>query len=105
MMRTVRHLSRSLRRVMPTCEEATRIASRRLDDDASLVQRARLALHLAICVWCRRYVRQLVFLDEAMRRFGEHAADAMATTLPAEARQRVKTALREAAASADGARD
>jgi predicted anti-sigma-YlaC factor YlaD len=87
-------LSRSLRRVMPTCEEATRIASSRLDDTASLVQKARLAMHLAICVWCRRYVRQIAFLRRVMRRLAEPPAGLGSTALPAEASERAKAALR-----------
>jgi hypothetical protein len=40
-----------------------------------------------------------------MKRFDEHARDALTATLPAEARQRAKAALSEAAATAEGARD
>ena len=94
MMRGLPSLLRSLGRVMPTCEEATRIASTRLDDGPSLVQRMRLAAHLAICVWCRRYVRQITFLRRAMRRLAESAGAGRAATLPPEARERAKAALR-----------
>jgi hypothetical protein len=93
MKRILRSVSRILRRVMPACEEATRIASDRLDDGVPLVRRIRLITHLVICVWCRRYVRQIALLRHSMRRY-DVAAGAGMTPLPAEARERIKTTLR-----------
>jgi len=87
---------------MPTCEEATYLASTRLDDGASLAQRMRLTAHLAICAWCRRYVRQIKLLRRAMRRLAETAGRGRVATLPEETRQKMKAALHGAAASPVG---
>jgi hypothetical protein len=91
-------LLRALDRVALTCEEASAMASRRLDMPLSVGQRCRLGLHFAICKWCRRYARQIELLRRAMRRLAEPPAAGVAAVLPAGARERIKAALRESSA-------
>ena len=88
-----------LRRVMPSCEEATRIASRLLDEPVPLGQRVRLRLHLAICKWCRRYVRQIAFLRRAMGRTLDPPPWASAAVLPDEVRGRLRMILHQDSSS------
>jgi predicted anti-sigma-YlaC factor YlaD len=77
-----------------TCEQATRVASARLDGPIPLAQRLRLAIHLAICRWCRRYARQIAFLRRVAAAASEAPAADTAPRLPEDARARIKAALK-----------
>ena len=45
----------------------TRLASESLDHDLTRVERAAVRLHLLYCSGCRRYMRQITLLRDAMR--------------------------------------
>jgi hypothetical protein len=45
--------------LMPSCREVTEKASEYVDKELSFWQRMGFAVHLFICVHCRRYVKQL----------------------------------------------
>ena len=51
------------------CKEVNRLVSHRLDRELSLLERAKVGMHLAICFLCRRFVRQI----DTMRRLTESA--------------------------------
>lgn len=78
---------------MLTCRDASRLQSEALDKKLSFVQRLGLALHLAICKWCRRYGRQVRFLREAAHEHPENLSEAVPQKLSAEARERIKQRL------------
>jgi hypothetical protein len=52
---------------MASCRQAGELLSRRRDTGLSLRGQAALHLHLAICVHCRRFSRQVDFLGRAFR--------------------------------------
>ncbi len=74
-----------------------------LDQPLSFSQRAGLRVHLWLCKWCRRYGRQIEFLRTAARADGhDHIhAHAPEKTLPSEARERIKQALKSSRTSPD----
>lgn len=51
----------------PTCREVHRLVSEGLDRDLSLVERARVRVHLWVCVACTRFSSQMDLLRRAMR--------------------------------------
>ena len=52
------------------CKEATRFVSRAEDARLSAWERWRLDMHLKVCAKCSRFVQQLAFMREALRRWG-----------------------------------
>ena len=73
----------------PNCAEMSRLASRALEQPLPLSLRFRMHLHYLICVWCKRYFKQLTFLHAAAPRFDEHAAVPTGRSLSAEAKLRI----------------
>ena len=73
----------------PNCVEMSRLASRSLDRPLSLGLRLRMRLHHLICVWCRRYARQLRFLHRAAPRMQEELEQASAYRLSEDAKRRM----------------
>ncbi len=55
--------------IMITCKEASRLISEGLDRDLGVSERARLRVHVAICVACSRVTRQFEFLRRAARAY------------------------------------
>jgi hypothetical protein len=78
----------------PNCAEMSRLASKGIDQPLSLRIRLRMRLHYLICVWCKRYFKQLRFLHEAAPRFDEHAGTLPTHSLSVEARRRIVQRLR-----------
>jgi hypothetical protein len=52
-----------------SCKEASRKLSRAQDGPLSGFERWRLRMHLAVCIACTRFERQLRFLREALQRY------------------------------------
>lgn len=78
---------------VPTCREASELASRAMDQRLPLVERVGLRLHLAICRNCRRFAVQL---QQMRRLFREEAgAHDPAAGLSAEARRRIAAELQK----------
>ncbi len=63
----------------PNCADMSRLASRSL-----------------ICVWCKRYFKQLTFLHEAAPHFAGHAGTLPGRGLSVEAKQRMVQCLQVA---------
>jgi hypothetical protein len=55
--------------LMPTCREVHRLVSEGMDRDLSLVERARMRVHLVVCGACTRFNGQMDLLRRAMRSF------------------------------------
>lgn len=86
-------LARGLGDLSPSCKQAARLQSAALDGKLPFRQRLGLRIHLMLCKWCRRYGKQIRFLQTATR---EHADDEQALpqkTLSPEARARIKQRL------------
>jgi hypothetical protein len=56
---------------MISCREVSRLVSRMQDGDLVWWQRVRLRLHLAVCVACARFERQVRFIRLAMQMYRE----------------------------------
>jgi len=52
----------------PTCREVHRLTSEGLDRELSLIERARMRVHLLMCEACRNFTGQMALLRHAMRR-------------------------------------
>jgi predicted anti-sigma-YlaC factor YlaD len=52
----------------PTCQEVHRLTSEGLDRKLSLVERARMRMHLLVCDACRNFNSQMQLIRRAMRR-------------------------------------
>jgi predicted anti-sigma-YlaC factor YlaD len=64
-----------LKKVLPTCQEVSRLLSSGLDERLPVADRARLRLHLVMCQACRNVGEQMQFIRQAMKRLGEGGAD------------------------------
>jgi len=85
-------LFKAIRALSPNCKEATRLQSDALDRPLSRFQRIGLRIHLALCVWCKRYGKQIKFLRTAAQHCEhDHSPE---QTMPPEARERIKRALK-----------
>ena len=84
------------------CVHATRLISESLERPLSRKERVSLALHMALCKWCRRFRRQTLMIREWVRTFASPDAALTGSTLPVEARRRIEQALRNAPDSDPG---
>lgn len=81
---------------MLTCKEVSRLLSQSMDQSLPLplMKRLELRLHLWLCRACSNFEKQLKFLRRAVRRLD--GADSLPNRirLGAEARERIRKALR-----------
>lgn len=56
---------------MMSCREATRLLSEGQDRTLGLGERVSLKMHLAICIGCANYRRQMEFLRQACRGYAD----------------------------------
>lgn len=84
---------------MINCEEHSRLASRDLDGPISFWDRMSARVHRWVCPPCRQFKKQLDAIRSACKdglaEFDEDQDAADAATLPADACQRMKAALRK----------
>ena len=83
---------------MMTCAEAARLMSNRLNHPLGIRARLALRLHLMLCVGCRRYARQLMFIREWLRSSANrdlHCEGYETMHLDPIARDRILSHLRE----------
>ncbi len=72
-----------------------RILSLGMDKELSLITRIKLRIHYLMCAFCERYAKQLNYIREVSREFPKKIGEVSNSTLPAEAKQRLKEALRQ----------
>ena len=65
-----------------------------MDKELPLATRIKLRVHYLMCSFCERYAKQLNYMREVAREFPEKIGEVSDATLPAEAKQRLKEALR-----------
>ncbi|MDP2430578.1 MAG: zf-HC2 domain-containing protein [Pseudomonadota bacterium] len=85
---------------MLTCKDASHLISESQERPLGIWERWGLRLHLWMCVSCRRFVRQMALMRQALRMLGQRAeADAQddgnSADFPPEARERIRKALAE----------
>jgi hypothetical protein len=79
-----------------SCPRAGRLQSEATCHQVVWIARLRLAAHLGLCGWCRRYGRQLQFLRTAAMIEANRPPSETASGLPEASRHRITMALREA---------
>ena len=79
----------------PHCHDITRLLSQSMERRLHLHARLLIRLHLSICVWCKRYDRQLKLLRKCSSEFAEKGCGRGRETLPSSARERLNKALDE----------
>src|SRR5204862_2691368 len=82
-------------RFTPTCPQVTRILSLGMDKELPLTTRIKLRVHYLMCSFCERYMKQLKYIRQVSREFPEKIGEVSDAKLPAEAKQRLKEALRQ----------
>jgi hypothetical protein len=66
-----------------------------MDKELSLMTRIKLRIHYLMCSFCERYMKQLKYIREVSREFPEKIGDVSDASLPADAKERMKAALRQ----------
>jgi hypothetical protein len=79
----------------PDCAEMSRLASRSFEQTPSPALRLRMRLHHLICVWCRRYERQVELLHRAAPKMQEKIEGGSPRKLSEESKRRMVERLRE----------
>lgn len=75
---------------MLNCKQVVDLASKSLDDSVSWQQHWRMKLHLMMCSNCRRYIKQLKFLQKVVLTMdGQNSKIA----LSAQAKERIRNAF------------
>lgn len=52
----------------PTCKEVHKLTSESMDRELTMVERARVQVHLVVCNACRNFTDQMNLIRKAMRR-------------------------------------
>ncbi|MDB6066419.1 MAG: hypothetical protein JWR26_2627 [Pedosphaera sp.] len=78
----------------PHCNEMSRLASQSLDHPLPLKIRLKMRLHFLICIWCKRYSKQLRVLHHTARRVKENLTQVTRPGLSEEAKARMKARLK-----------
>lgn len=79
----------------PGCTEMSRLSSLAFEQPPAFTLRLRMWLHHLICVWCRRYERQLKFLRRVAPGLQEELETTSSRGLSVEARRRMVERLHE----------
>ncbi len=77
------------------CEESDRLMSDSLDRRLTWSERTALKGHVAVCRGCRRARRQLLILQQTVRKSLDIASAAVDEMLSPEARDRIRQALKD----------
>ncbi|MDY6978660.1 MAG: zf-HC2 domain-containing protein [Pseudomonadota bacterium] len=81
---------------MLTCKQASELISEHQERPLTRRERWGLTLHLAICISCRRFKRQLGLLRQALRQLAHSDRENLpGPELPPQARQRIRRSLNE----------
>ena len=65
-----------------------------MDKGLPLTTRIKLRVHYLMCSFCERYAKQLNYMRQVSREFPEKIDEISSATLPTEAKERLKEALR-----------
>jgi hypothetical protein len=79
----------------PHCHDVTRLLSESMERPLPLGTRLLVRLHFSICIWCRRYGKQLESLRKFSTEFPEKGCEKGHATLSPAARKRLDRALQE----------
>jgi hypothetical protein len=65
-----------------------------MDKPLPLITRLKLRVHYLMCSFCERYMKQLKYIRRVAHEFPDKVSEVSRATLPAEAKERMKEALR-----------
>ncbi len=88
-------MDRLMFRVIPSCRRAMELQSRSMDERLPVRQRVALAMHCALCRFCRRYGRQLRWIRKKLREFSSSAEGDQWTPMESGMRERLRRRIRE----------
>ena len=87
------NLRRWLLRSLQPCREMASLMSESMDRRLSLGEFFKLRLHLLVCTWCARYLRQIKFLRSLLR--GQRGTKTeLVPSLAADAHERIAKSLK-----------
>jgi hypothetical protein len=89
---------------VPSCEEEIRLASVRMERSLTFTEWIGFRVHLLICLWCRRYLKQVELLHDAAGHLHEHLNGQDPSPEPGlspEARERMRRLLSTEGGSRD----
>ena len=75
------------------CDEATTICDKSQYGEASLMERIRLSLHLALCKHCKKYTRQNSLMTDVFKRFATPCEGS--DQMPEEEKKNLEAKLRD----------
>jgi hypothetical protein len=85
---------RWLLRTLQPCEVVVPVMSESLERQLDLVERTKLHLHLLVCEWCARYLKQIKLLRELMQADASQASIEIAPRMSREALEKIVQALK-----------
>ncbi len=93
---TKRAVRRWFLRTLRPCQEMVPLMSESLERRLGVLEHLKLKLHLLVCTWCARYLKQIKFLRRLVRQrtFAAGTDSTSPVALTAEARQRISKSLR-----------
>ena len=81
-------------RLLLECRDISKLITRSMDEPLTLGQKLRLRWHLLICKYCRRFQRQLFWIQNVLQRRLEMTSEEIKEVhLSNEAKERIKRAL------------
>ena len=93
MIRNVRTtVTKFIWRMLPACKEVTELISLELDRGLSFSEWMKVRLHILICTWCARYLKQIRSLHEELHK---HEIPAEAPADVPDVIERLKKMVRE----------
>jgi len=66
-----------------------------MDKQLSLLMRIKLRIHYLMCSFCERYAKQLKYMRTVSRQFPNKIGEVSDASLSADAKERMKAALRQ----------
>ena|SRR5437899_789188 len=88
-----RRLRRWLLRTLQPCRKMVPLMSESLERRLSIRERLGLRLHLLVCAWCARYLKQIKFVRWLLKAQGTRATEEL-TALADGARERIAKAIK-----------
>jgi len=80
---------------MLSCKDVSRLLSLSMDQSLPIRKRMEIRIHIWFCKACPNIEKQLLFLRRAARRLDEEALHSGRVKLGAEARERIRKAVRQ----------
>jgi hypothetical protein len=96
-IKSKRAIRRRLLRALQPCREIVPLMSESLERRLGVLEILQMKLHLMVCAWCAQYLKQIKFLRQLVRQRTVVAPTDTASpvVLPAEARQRICSSLKD----------